>query len=72
MSSWMEMGVSGGRAQPERDERDTGEGGKTPLPWEPSQKPTFEVRPQEEGMDARDQRVTAARFTSPLIGFSEA
>lgn len=43
-TAWKEMRDAGGR--------------KTPLPWEPSQKPTFEVRPQEEGMDARDQNAS--------------
>lgn len=43
-TAWKEMGDAGGR--------------KTALPWEPSQKPTFEVRAQEEGKDARDQNAS--------------
>lgn len=46
-----------GESTARKEMRDAG-GRTTPLPWEPSQKPTFEVRAQEEGMDARDQNAS--------------
>lgn len=57
VASWMEMGVSGEKHSLERRDERCGRR-KTPPALEPSQKPTFEVRPQEEGMDARDQNAS--------------